>query len=299
MADGDENKAGRGPTLDEFLAKLRGYAHVSVDSSKDRNPAQINKGNSIPTNVRGARGFGYEKNGRRVVGVDKGRRKFQYLCLNCGKTGECQPHVFEKYACKCHQLRDLTGLRFGQLVVLHKTRAKHWWCVCDCGNESEKQQNNLLRGATTSCGCSRFYVGHTANNWKGVGVVPRQRFASVVNGAKARSIEVSITIDYISELFDSQRGRCALTGQSIGFGHSGRHGQPFKETTASLDRIDSAKGYIPENVQWVHKDVNMLKADMSEEKFVAWCRKIGQFDRYSPCGDLRVGNTDNALPTRK
>lgn len=54
--------------------------------------------------------------------------------------------------------KDLTGQRFGRLVVLEDVRidTKHasvWRCVCDCGNEKLVGANNLARGKTRSCGC--------------------------------------------------------------------------------------------------------------------------------------------------
>ena len=42
----------------------------------------------------------------------------------------------------------------------------------------------------------------------------------------------------------------------------------------SLDRIDSKKGYVKGNVQWVHKTVNRLKMDLSEEELMYWCNLI-------------------------
>jgi hypothetical protein len=44
--------------------------------------------------------------------------------------------------------------------------------------------------------------------------------------------------------------------------------------TASLDRIDSSKGYIIGNVQWAHKMVNRMKNDMPQEEFIEFCRDI-------------------------
>lgn len=46
------------------------------------------------------------------------------------------------------------------------------------------------------------------------------------------------------------------------------------ETTASLDRIDSNRGYTQDNVQWVHKDVNKMKMDLNQQIFVELCRAI-------------------------
>lgn len=61
-------------------------------------------------------------------------------------------------------LNDLTGQRFGKLVVMSRSRAPgkrnptKYWCRCDCGNGSLVQHANLQQGATTSCGCHRRAV---------------------------------------------------------------------------------------------------------------------------------------------
>lgn len=47
-------------------------------------------------------------------------------------------------------------------------------------------------------------------------------------------------------------------------------------TTASLDRIDSARPYEPGNVQWVHKTINMMKQQFSQGVFIGWCHKVAQ-----------------------
>ena len=63
--------------------------------------------------------------------------------------------------------KDLTGQRFGKLVVLeraedyvspkghHDTR---WHCRCDCGKELDVNTSSLKNGRTTSCGCLRDEV---------------------------------------------------------------------------------------------------------------------------------------------
>lgn len=60
-----------------------------------------------------------------------------------------------------HNLKDLTGQRFGRLVVLEiakvdKKRGAIWKCKCDCSNnEIEVPRDNLISGYTQSCGCLR------------------------------------------------------------------------------------------------------------------------------------------------
>lgn len=61
-----------------------------------------------------------------------------------------------------NRIKDLTGQRFGKLVVLGlhdrvmtpcgsiKTR---FACACDCGNKTITKRSNLVNGYTSSCGC--------------------------------------------------------------------------------------------------------------------------------------------------
>ncbi len=52
---------------------------------------------------------------------------------------------------------DITGQRFGKLVVLGKGESKGpgrtaWNCLCDCGNQKTIRGDALKSGRTTSCG---------------------------------------------------------------------------------------------------------------------------------------------------
>lgn len=54
---------------------------------------------------------------------------------------------------------DLTGQRFGRLVVLERRpqpyKATRYLCQCDCGNQKEIIGTQLTTGKTKSCGCYR------------------------------------------------------------------------------------------------------------------------------------------------
>lgn len=56
--------------------------------------------------------------------------------------------------------RDITGQRFGRLLVISKgpnsqgkNRLTQWNCVCDCGAARLVSTMNLVRGRAKSCGC--------------------------------------------------------------------------------------------------------------------------------------------------
>jgi very-short-patch-repair endonuclease len=61
-------------------------------------------------------------------------------------------------------LKDLTGKRFGRLVVIERAETKispsgnhrtQWLCQCDCGNKKIIPGSTLVHGGTQSCGCYR------------------------------------------------------------------------------------------------------------------------------------------------
>ena len=62
-------------------------------------------------------------------------------------------------AIKARPRKDLTGQRFGRLVVLGLADVPDrkgfifWRVRCDCGTEKVIMQNNIIYGQTRSCGC--------------------------------------------------------------------------------------------------------------------------------------------------
>lgn len=114
------------------------------------------------------------------------------------------------------------------------------------------------------------------NKWKGHEELSGTKWSSYQKGAEARGLAFDVTIEYAWELFLKQERKCALTGVPINFDMDldflRRYGH--QNGTASLDRIDSTKGYTPDNIQWVHKDVNKMKMDLQEEDFFRLVKQI-------------------------
>lgn len=84
-----------------------------------------------------------------------------------------------------------------------------------------------------------------------------------------RKQEVNIDEEYISNLWDKQGGKCALSKIDIHL-KNGNH----KLNTASLDRIDSSKGYIKGNVQFVAYAINLAKNKFSDEDLKSLLQNI-------------------------
>lgn len=175
--------------------------------------------------------------------------------------------------------KNLTGREFGWLTVVRKEggRSDHggvlWVVHCRCGEEIVRETTELLRPSKNpqhprSCGCnarsSRIYT----SKYGGVGDLSGRHFGVLQRQAEHRGHEFSVTIEYLWEMFQRQEGRCALTGVSLSLS---RKNMREGETMASLDRIKSEIGYLPENVQWVHPTVNFMKHAMPLDRFIEWC----------------------------
>lgn len=95
------------------------------------------------------------------------------------------------------------------------------------------------------------------------------RLKNLCTKARNRKREVTIDVDYLKKIYDTQQGLCKYSGLplSIESNHS---------NTISLDRIDSSKDYIVGNVQLVCSTVNRMKQEFPEKEFLEFCTLIAQ-----------------------
>jgi hypothetical protein len=75
-----------------------------------------------------------------------------------------------------------------------------------------------------------------------------------------------LTLDHLLAVWDRQRGKCAFTGVALEHPRKGK--KVSFNFLASLDRIDSSKGYRDGNVQFVSVTVNHLKNSMSDSDVI-------------------------------
>jgi hypothetical protein len=170
---------------------------------------------------------------------------------------------------------DLTGRRFGKLTPIKWTKFngqhRYWLCKCDCGKEKEIAATHLIGNKTYSCGCSQVKIGKENNNWKGCGAISGAYFSQIKRKAKERGIAFGVSIEYIWELFLKQEGECALTGIELQFPNKNK-----QRYTASLDRINSDKGYEKGNIQWILGDINWMKNNFSQDYFIEICHLVSK-----------------------
>jgi hypothetical protein len=123
---------------------------------------------------------------------------------------------------------------------------------------------------------SNSQFGKPNKNTKKFGDIHQSYICTLRLRAKNKKIDFNLDGDYLWKLFLKQKRKCALSGLLLVFPKA--WGIKSKTNiTASLDRIDSKLGYVKGNVQWVHKTINTMKMNMSDNEFIYFCKKVADY----------------------
>lgn len=185
---------------------------------------------------------------------------------------------------------DLTGQRFGRLVVLSHSHAErfrtksgnastiqHWVCECDCGSIKTYRQSNLLhRHANPSCGClkdelSRQRVTHGQSR-RGSHSKAYRTWANMIQrcanpkGKKNKAYK-DIDVDTSWVAFENFY-------RDMGDPPSPRH---------SIERKNVKLGYAKDNCEWIilEKQARNRNAtlratiDGVTKPLIVWCEEKG------------------------
>lgn len=152
---------------------------------------------------------------------------------------------------------DLTGKRFGRWTAIRKTPSSEkgkirWDCICDCGTQRSVSERSLLRGRSKSCGClqkeSASITAASLKKHDGKGT----RIYTLWKGIRARCYN------------PNHKSYSTYGGSGIKMCHEWDDFTAFRDWayengyddnaekfSCTLDRIDRAKGYSPDNCRWV------------------------------------------------
>ncbi len=185
------------------------------------------------------------------------------------------------------------GMRFGRLVTVRQVEDKiyknndkvriHecWLCRCDCGNETEVVEYNLLGGNSTSCGClnkERCMEKLTKHG------LSKTRINKIYRDMKYRCNQNNVGGYKSNKTYrDNNIKVCDEWLGEDGFinfyNFAMSHGY---RDDLSIDRIDVYGNYCPENVRFVDMDTQYnnttrnVYIEYNDDKFTAsdWSKVI-------------------------
>ena len=112
--------------------------------------------------------------------------------------------------------------KYNQLLILEEVKDKNrlkYKVQCDCGKIELKRKDYVTSGRSKCCkSCSSK---NTAKNFpppinrKGCSNLSGTHFSAIKHGALRRNINFNLTPEFLWELFNNQKGLCALTGIPI------------------------------------------------------------------------------------
>lgn len=174
-----------------------------------------------------------------------------------------------------------TGTEIGNWKVLSEKYKKDnvFWndCECICGTKRPVRTWWLNNNHSKGCGCDNIKGRFKAIC---VGDLSLSYYGSFKYNRKYKGIDFSenVTMEYLWELFLKQDKKCSLSGIPLQLNprwskqNKGEYTEIIQN--ASIDRINSKLGYTLENIQWVHKDINMMKGSLKEVDFISFCKQV-------------------------
>lgn len=181
-------------------------------------------------------------------------------------------------------IKDLTGKRFGKLVVISKAgsiikngRSKvYWTCICDCGVSRDIMGESLVSGNTTACGCVRK---ENAFRLKAYNKLPdgEASFNSLYKALCIRAGKKQIELQISKEEFKIlTKKNCYYCGVPPQQSHSNRIGST-QYVYNGLDRIDNSLGYTLNNVVPCCGRCNRMKGILTQDFFIKHVIKIQKY----------------------
>jgi hypothetical protein len=178
--------------------------------------------------------------------------------------------------------KDLTGKRFGRLVVLRlychggNGKSVKWVCKCDCGKTVNIASSHLLNGSTQSCGCyheeqfRKSTIKHHMSNTRLYNIWNRMIRRCECDTEKAFINYGARGISVCEEWHESKN----FFDWALANGY---------DDSLTIDRINVNGNYEPSNCRWItkkeqayNKRNSIMIEYQGETKCLAeWCKILG------------------------
>lgn len=228
-----------------------------------------------------------------LAGTDKHKTSLWRCQCECGNTVVVRSANLRNgntSSCGCIRSNDLTGKRFGRLVVIEKCPVAHtksgntvfkWKCQCDCGNVVNAVHSNLVKGATNSCGCyqkelaAERFSKHGKRNTRLYAIYYNMKSRCYNKNNKRYGSYGGNGIEICEEWLEDFMNF---------YNWSMSHGY---RDDLSIDRIDVNGNYCPENCRW--SDQEQQSNNQRKTIFIEICGEKKSLKQWTNLMEWKYG----------
>jgi hypothetical protein len=190
--------------------------------------------------------------------------------------------------------KDCIGKTFNHLTILEVFPNDKVKCQCTCGTLKLFNWRDIRRGRTKGCGCrrntpelralakeraidlqkkgilKRGYVGKDAK-------CPFKYILRTLN--KPNRKPCNLKIEHLKKIWEESGGVCSYTKIKLILPIGSANPNPaISYKMASIDRIDSSKGYELGNIQYVSRNINYAKGILTHQQMLDFMNLIKEVD---------------------
>ena len=192
------------------------------------------------------------------------RRSVTFICDNCGKEAQKPLSEYNR------------NIKLGRKNFCCRACSATYRCNLykDTPTEAQLQAQQNIKN----------YAGSRKDEWT--------PFRYSLRNAKKRFKEFHLTLEDLKQIWEQQAGICPYTGLKLELPTYIKCKNIWYR--ASLDRIDSSKGYVVGNVQFVSTPINLMKSTMSDLETKQYLKLISFYTSHF-CEDETISSSQNEM----
>lgn len=172
---------------------------------------------------------------------------------------------------------DLAGRVYGYLTVSGIAESRdglvRWNCLCKCGKRTIVPGQRLRDGKTKSCGCLRASprVTGSESGFRGL-------YSNIRNNAHQRGHDFALTADEVRKLTKAPCHYCGIAPCQVWKPTRKNKVEEGAYFYNGIDRLDSNKGYVIDNVVTCCGVCNTAKNDLPLKCFLDWLKRAYEWN---------------------